>query len=130
MIAPSISVLLYVPLSSRETVRLTIDSLRAQTARETLELILLAPEAETLPVDTGPTGAFFSVRVIAIGTVQSRAQAMAQGVREASAPLVAFAGNHSYPDAHWAARLIEAHQGPWAAVGPSEVNGNPATTVS
>ena len=121
---------MYVPPSRQDAVRRTIDSLCRQTVRTTLEVILLVPEAETMRVDARVTSSFLNVQVIGVGIVTSRAKAMAEGVRAANAPIVAFAGNHSYPEATWAERLIEAHRGPWAAVGPSEVNANPTTSVS
>ncbi|MFN2433451.1 MAG: hypothetical protein ABR599_11675 [Gemmatimonadota bacterium] len=50
--------------------------------------------------------------------------------RAASAPVVAFGEDHSFPEPGWAEALLQAHRGPWAAVGPSIVNANPATAVS
>ena len=125
-----LAVLLYTPGSRYDAIRLTIASLRAQTARERLEIVLLAPNSERLLVDEEAMRDFSRFHVVSVGEIQSRAQAMAEGVRKASAPLVAFGGNHSCPAPDWAARLIEAHQGPWAAVAPSERNANPATAIS
>jgi hypothetical protein len=51
-------------------------------------------------------------------------------VRCAAAPIVAFGEDHCYPEPQWAAALIEAHRGPWAAVGPVVLNANPATLRS
>jgi hypothetical protein len=127
---PVLTVLLYVPGSRYDTVRATINSLRAQTARACLEVLLLAPDAGVVQLDDEVVREFCRVRVIHVGEVGSRAQAMAEGVRQASAALVAFAGNHSYPELDWARRLIDAHAGSWAAVAPSELNANPATTIS
>ena len=127
---PALTVLLYVPGSRYDTVRGTINSLRVQTARAGLEVLLLAPDASVVPLDDVAVREFCRVRVIHVGELGSRAQAMAEGVRQASAALVAFAGNHSYPEPDWATRLIDAHAGSWAAVAPSELNANPATTIS
>lgn len=127
---PAMSVLLYVPGSRYDNVRVMMECLQAQTASERLEVVLLAADTDRLKVDETATKAFCRVRVVAVGEIESRAQAMAEGVRQASAPLVALGGNHSYPAADWAARLIEAHEGPWAAVAPSELNANPATMIS
>jgi hypothetical protein len=50
---------------------------------------------------------------------------MAVGVWAAQAPLVAFTEDHVYPDPGWAAALIKAFEGPWAAVGSMLTNANP-----
>ncbi len=52
------------------------------------------------------------------------------GVRAARAPIVAFVEDHSFPQPGWAAALIGAHRGPWAAVGPAVGNANPASAMS
>jgi hypothetical protein len=54
----------------------------------------------------------------------------AAGVRHASAPVVALAEDHSYPDPDWAAALIGAHRHAWAAVGPAVRNANPKSVTS
>jgi hypothetical protein len=41
----------------------------------------------------------------------------AEGVRNAVAPIVALIEDHAVPAPGWAEALIEAHQGPWGAVG-------------
>jgi hypothetical protein len=65
-----------------------------------------------------------------MGTVASVAEGNAVGVRRATAPVVAFVEDHSYPEPGWAAALIEAHRQPWAVVGPVIVNANPGTAIS
>jgi hypothetical protein len=52
------------------------------------------------------------------------------GVRQASAPVVAFVEDHSFPGKGWAEALIQAHRKPWAAVGPMIANANPQSLVS
>src|SRR5262249_35044767 len=56
----------------------------------------------------------------------------AAGVRRASAPIVALAENHSFPEPGWAAALIQAHRAApsRAAVGPELGNANPERAVS
>lgn len=65
-----------------------------------------------------------------MGSIRSIGNANAEGVRRAKAQIVALAEDHCFPDPHWAERLIAAHQGPWAAVGPGVRNANPNTAVS
>jgi hypothetical protein len=60
----------------------------------------------------------------------STAAARAAGVRAATAPVVAFVEDHSFPQPTWAAELIAAHRQPVAGVGPAIVNANPATLTS
>ena len=55
---------------------------------------------------------------------------MAAGFQSASAPLIAYVEEHSYPQPGWAEAVIAAHEGPWAAVGVSMENANPETMVS
>jgi GT2 family glycosyltransferase len=71
-----------------------------------------------------------SCRVIEVPEATTGCEANAAGARAAAAPVVAFAEDHSYVDPHWAAALIEAHEGDWAAVGPEVGNANPATMTS
>ncbi len=101
-----------------ETIRKTIRYLRAQTVRHRLE------------PDNAELQDFLQVRVVEVGAITSTGAARAAGIHQASAPVVAFAEDHSYPDPGWADALIEAHRQPWAAVGPAMANANPATLIS
>jgi GT2 family glycosyltransferase len=60
----------------------------------------------------------------------THAGAVALGVRAARAPIVAMTEDHAFPDENWAERLLAAHEGPFAVVGPAIRNGNPGTIVS
>jgi glycosyltransferase involved in cell wall biosynthesis len=113
-----------------ETVRTTIRCLRAQTVRERLELLIVAPSVKELELDAAEMEDFLQVRVVEVGAIRSTAAARAAGVRHASASVVAFAEEHSYPAPGWAAALIEAHRQPWAAVGPVMANANPVPAIS
>jgi GT2 family glycosyltransferase len=113
-----------------ETIRRTVSWLRAQTVHDRLELVIVAPSSEHLGLDEAELEAFHGVRVIAAGAVRSVAAGNAIGVREASAPVVVFGEDHSYPAPTWAEALIEAHRKPWAAVGPVVANGNPESAIS
>ena len=122
---PKLSVVLVTP-DSYETIRKTIGYLRRQTVCGELELVIVAPGkigAEELPE-------FCRVQVVEIGAVTTVGRANVAGVRAATAPVVALAEDHAFPEPDWAAALIEAHCGPWAAVGPVVRNANPETAVS
>lgn len=125
--ATDMSVILAAP-DGYSSVRQTVAHLRAQTARDRLELILLLPE-DAEPIDSDDAAAFPSVVQIRIRH-QSIGHANATGIRRASSPVVALAEDHCFPDSTWAKALLEAHRGGWAAVGPGVRNANPATAVS
>ncbi|MBI3300778.1 MAG: glycosyltransferase [Deltaproteobacteria bacterium] len=113
-----------------QTIRQTVRRLRAQTARDRLELVIVTPSSETLEPDDTELADFPWVRVVAVGTLGSLSWAGVPGIRQASAPLVALTESHSYPAPGWAEALIVAHQEPWAAVGPVIGNANPGSLVS
>lgn len=58
------------------------------------------------------------------------AQARALGAQATTTPIVAYAEDHCFPEAGWAAAILEAHAGPYAAVGPRFGNANPRTALS
>src|SRR5512145_855320 len=126
---PEMSVVLVTP-DRYETIRTTVKYLRAQTVRERLEIVIVAPSTATLHLDHTEIKEFLRCRVVEVGAVRSIAEGNAAGVRQASAPVVALAEDHSYPDPGWAAALIEAHQHSWAVVGPAVRNANPKSVIS
>jgi GT2 family glycosyltransferase len=113
-----------------DTIRETIHSLRAQTVRAQIEIVIVAPSVAQLALDESELGAFRSVRVVESGAIRSVGAANAAGVRRATAPVVALAEDHAFPDPGWAAALIARHREPWAAVGPLLRNANPDTPIS
>ena len=112
------------------TIRRTVAHLARQTAAGDVELVIVAPSRAALDADASLLKAFASFDVVEVGTVGSIGGANAAGVRRASAAVVALAEDHAFPDPGWAEALIAAHEGPWAAVGPSVRNANPASAVS
>jgi hypothetical protein len=113
-----------------DTLRWTLRALRAQTAADRLEVVVVGPRVEVLGPAPEDLASFASYRAVAIGPIGTTARARAAGIRAASAPVVAFGEDHCLPDPDWAQALIEAHDGPWAAVGPALYNGNPGTLRS
>ncbi len=126
---PELAVVLVAPLGYGK-LRRAVRHLRAQSARDRLELVVVAPSLADLRMDAEDAVAFARVCVVESGPFESWAQATAAGVRGASAPLVALCEDHVYPDQGWAAAVIAAHRGAWAAVGPVIGNANPATAIS
>lgn len=127
--APAMSVVIATP-DRYATIRKTVHALRAQTAREQLEIVIVAPSAATLDRDDSELDVFCCVRVVEIGPFCAVGAANAAGVRQATAPLVALAEDHAYPEPGWAAALIWRHRERWAAVGPVLRNANPDTAIS
>ena len=127
--SPKMSVIILTP-DCYETIRKTMRCLRAQSACDQLEIIIVASSASGLFDGEMELAEFNDVRVIEIGPINSTPGARAVGVRHAAASVVAFAEDHSYPDLHWAKALIARHRGPWAAVGPAMCNANPHSTLS
>ena len=113
-----------------DTIRKTVAHLRAQTVRDRLELVIVTQAGVELPLGGSELGGFHGVSVITVEDIQSLSWARAPGIRAAAAPVVALAESHCFPDPAWAEALLDAHRGPWAAVGPALYNANPATSVS
>jgi len=113
-----------------ETVRALMRCLRAQTVREQLEVIIAAPSAEVLAADPAELEGFARVQIVEVGPFTAMATPRAAGVRRATAPIVAITESHAFPVPQWAEALIAAHRGPWAVVGPSMHNANPAGIIS
>jgi predicted dehydrogenase len=110
--------------------RTTVAHLRRQTAVGQIELVLVGPTDEDLQCPEVDVAAFAAVERVAVGPVRSIAHANASGVMRAHGRIVALSEDHCFPEPGWAAALLRAHDGPWAAVGPVVRNANPDTLVS
>jgi hypothetical protein len=126
---PAMSVVVITP-DSYATVRKTIRHLRAQKICGSLELLLVAPKAEELELEESEMHKFLRYKVIEVGHMSSTARARVEGVRQASAPIVAFAEDHAFPAPGWADALVKRHRENWAAVGPVMANANPRSITS
>jgi hypothetical protein len=115
--SPEMSVVLVTP-DTYETLSLAMTCLLAQSAREQLEIVIVAPSGDELKAPKSLLAAFHSYQVAEIGEIETMGEANAAGARLARAPVVAFVEEHSYPQAGWAEALMRAHHQPWAAVGP------------
>jgi hypothetical protein len=112
------------------TIRTTVHHIRCQTISSELELVLVGPPGLRASIDTSETRGFTDCKVFEISPFNSIARAYAVGTLGASAPIVAFAEDHCFPDANWAEALVARHRGPWAAVGPCLSNANPVNAIS
>ena len=127
--SPEMSVVIVTP-DRYETIRKTVQHLRAQTVNDRLELVIVAPSAGQLGLDDRELKDFFQFRVVEVGAISSIARAYAAGIRQASAPVVVLSEDHSFPETRWAEALIERHREPWAVVGPAVRNANPDGLIS
>lgn len=132
---PALTAVVVIP-DTYQTVASTLSKLKNQTAIAQVELVFVHPPAakSTIPLDTFT--AFHSVQIREIPTI-TLASALAEGVRAAHAPIVAFTEDHSFPAPNWAERLIAAHnqplapgEKPIAVVGPAMRCANPHSFVS
>ena len=126
--SPELSVVLVTDVWA--TIAKTVEHLRRQTARDRLELVIVAAEGADLAVDEAAVRELGGHQVVRVPEIRSLSWARAPGVRAARSPVVVFAESHCYPDEHWAEALLEAHRGPWAAVGPQVRNANPHSRLS
>lgn len=126
---PAMSVVVITP-DRYATVRRTIKHLRAQKICGSLEILIVAPSARELELDESELRSFLRHRVVEVGHMSSTARARAEGARQATAPVVAFAEDHAFPAPGWAEALIERHREEWAAVGPVMTNANPRSLTS
>jgi glycosyltransferase involved in cell wall biosynthesis len=110
---------------------------RAQQSLEALARQTVAGEMEVILVDRGPEGAAEldpgpGPRFVCLKQTRDIpwGRARAEGARAATGEVIAFIEDHCYVEPDWAEYLLEAHRGPWAAVGYSFTNANPFNYIS
>ncbi len=99
----------------------TLRALDAQPGRASLEILVVEAvggETRRLARDHRP-----AVEVIAVDSKKTIPALRHLGVIRARGDLVAILEDHGEVAPDWAAALIEAHQGPWGAVGGTVENG-------
>jgi hypothetical protein len=114
---------------TRSGIERTMHSLRHQCLIDQMEILVMdcsVPGSPPLKGSDHP-----QVRTLRMSRdATTVAQARAEGVRQARAPLVAFMDDHSFAMAGWAEALVEAHRGPWAGVGGEIYNLSSASGVA
>lgn len=113
---PLLSVIL-VTQGSFEALRRVVGHLRAQSVRDRIEIVLVAPSEAGLEADPAALEGFHGVRLVATGPIEVAGVAVAAGACVAFAEIVVYVEEHSFPAPGWAEALIRAHEGPWASVG-------------
>jgi hypothetical protein len=119
--APELSVVM-IAGAQRARAQRTIEAVGAQTAGESIELVVVDVASEDDPLRLPGS---ISARRIDASKAAPWGLLRASGVRAATAPVVAFIEDHCAPQARWAGALIETHREPWAAVGYAFVPANP-----
>lgn len=112
------------------TIARTVSRVAAQDEAGVIELLVVTDKPENVRPAPEAIAAFHSFRVVSANMENGSGRARSEAVRQASAPIIAFGEDHCFPDVGWAAALIDAHRGDWAAVGPVVTNANPTTIVS
>jgi hypothetical protein len=115
------------PTDTLDTIGETLRHLARQTARERIELVIVTSADQELALPDSLRATFGAAQVVEVGNDEMvfLHRARAAGIRAARAPVVVLAETHSFPEPDWADALIETHRGPWAAVGPAMICGNP-----
>jgi len=128
MTEPALTFVLLTP-DNFSTVRTTAEMVGLGGAGM-IELLIVTPDPAELDPDPAVIDHFLSFGVVKADLSRGAGAARAAAVRAARAPIVAFGEDHSFPQPGWAAAIIAAHDGEWAAVGPVVTNANPVTLVS
>ena len=113
-----------------ETIDRVLAALRAQTASDRIELVLVSLSGEPLAVETEDLQVFASRLIVVPETPLTLAEGRAAGVRAAGAPFVHIGETHAFPRPDWAAALIASLGGEWAAVVSGLGNANPRSVIS
>ncbi len=93
-----------------------------------MEIIVVDLAPTAVPRLTATAGA--TLHYLPHPGIDQWGRARAEAVRAARAPIIAFIEDHCFPAPTWADALIDAHAGPWAAVGYAFTNANPQSYVS
>jgi hypothetical protein len=112
------------------TLRPLLRSLDRQTAKDRLELVVVAPADAHAEIERAAPAGMAGLRLVEHPRIDSLPAARVAGIRVATAPVVVFTETHCFPEPEWAGALIERHREDCAAVGPSFVNCNPGRTLS
>ncbi len=126
---PSMTVVTVTP-DGYDRIRKTVEHLKAQTIRDRLELIVVAPARARLAGSEPEIGGFLRHEIVEVGPIRSTGQAIAAGVRRATAPVVAYAEEHSFPGPLWAQALLEEHALSCGAAAGLLENDNPEGLMS
>lgn len=121
--APQLSVVIVT--DHYRTIRRVVDAFRAQTIRDQIEMVIVAPSRAALEAEPDAANGFARWVVVEVGSIDPSRHARAAGVRATTAPLIFLGETHSYPHPGFAAALVAATTGGWDVFVPGIDNGNP-----
>ena len=121
--SPALS--LIIPTPSFEAIAELVDYLRAQTIRDRIELVVVAPSDAGLTIDEKAVEGLAGTKIVEVDALVPLGRPRAEGVRAASAPIVVFGETHALPEPKWAEALVAAHAEGWDVVTPTFTNANP-----
>lgn len=127
--SPLISVII-TTIGGYESVRTVIEHLKMQTVADKLELIIVSPSMKLTAAEAAGLINFNNFILLEADLETGLYDVWVTAVNVSRAPIVAFGENHAFPEPGWAEALIEAHNGPWAAVGSVIRNANPGSINS
>lgn len=113
-----------------ESLRPLLRALDRQTAKDRLELVVVAPAAAHPGIERAAPAGLAGLRLVPQPAIEALPPARVAGIRAASAPVVVFTETHAFPEPGWAEALIARHREDWVAVGPAFLNGNPGRALS
>jgi hypothetical protein len=127
-ITPRMSIVL--ATDSYATIRPVIRCLSKQTVKETLEVVLVTPDTNSMRANLAGNDPFAATTIVQ-DSVDDLAVARAAGVRASSAPIIFIGETHSFPAPNMAELILDAFQeSDWACVVPSVYNANPHGSLS
>jgi len=112
----------------RERAQRSLNHLSAQTAASRMEILVMDLSAEGTPRLVAPPGV--QLDIIRRPGMEHWSWARAEAARRAQSQVVAYIEDHCYVAPGWAENLLDAYQGPWAAIGYGFTNANPRTYSS
>ncbi|MGD9652341.1 MAG: glycosyltransferase [Candidatus Dadabacteria bacterium] len=114
-------------VSGGGSMRVATEHLKKQTVAADLEIIILGPSGAWPDGMEDNLAGFYGYEIMDVDLDNGLYYAWADAIKKARAPIVAFGENHAFPEPEWAEAVIEAHKGPWTAVGSVFKNANPYT---
>lgn len=115
-----------VGLRGEQSLGPTLRALAAQTIADRIEIVAVVPAGRGVPSPEG----FAAVRTVSLPELTTAGGAIAAGVHRATAPIVAYVEEHSWPRPEWAERLLAAHGVGVEAVSWALENANPGSATS
>jgi hypothetical protein len=114
---------------SFDRLRNAVASLRAQTIRQQIEVILVHGPDGASEVDAAQFREFHSFRPLELRSDFFLTEAFAAGFAVATAPVFTYVEDHVTFNPEWAETIVEAHRGPWVAVAPAMENANDPRSI-